>query len=80
MPYAERVYACVTCGKCVIRRAPADAQVRCPDHAIERMVNHMLNMRHKRGADYEKWAAGMARAAAAATDRVIVNRERERRG
>lgn len=80
MPYSEKLFARVTCGKAVFKRAAKDAQVRCLDCAIGRSVNWMLNMRHKRGSDYRKWADGMMRAARVAQAQATINDVTERRG
>lgn len=80
MAWAERLFACVTCGKGVIKRAAATAEVRCIDCGIERSIAEMVQMRQRRGAFYDKWAAGMARAAAQAQARVQVTHEEDRRG
>ena len=80
MAWAERLFACVTCGKAVFKRAPPSAEVRCIDCTIERWEANMVQMRQRRGLFYDRWAAAMAKAAAKAMARVQATHEEDRRG
>ena len=80
MPYAVREFACAGCGRPTWRRAAADAQVRCINCSIERAVENMHQLRAKRGAFYDKWAARTAEAVAIEVKRAADNKAAERAG
>lgn len=73
MPSPLRCFECVECGDPVFRAKPQGTEVRCIEHATARAVANMQQIRHRRGPFYDKWAAGMARAADAAAARVVLN-------
>lgn len=67
MPYALRTYACDGCGGEVEKRAKKNATVYCIMCAIGRSAENVYQMRNKCGVFYDRWAAGIARAAAEAS-------------
>lgn len=78
MPYRLRTFTCRGCGRPVDRRAPARAEVRCILCAVARAVENAQQLRYRAGPHYERWAAGMARAAAEAQQLAAIGADIDR--
>lgn len=80
MPYSAKLFACVTCGAWFTARRPVTWDARCINCAIERSVENARQLRAGEGMFYERWAAGLARAAARAAAQVELSDQAQRRG
>lgn len=80
MPYAERLVTCAGCGTVEVARWSPTKPWRCIHCAIERSVMNALQLRAKRGAFYDKWAAGIARAGQLAVEHSEANKADEQAG
>lgn len=57
MPYKMRTYNCPDCGATITRRAANGAEVRCIQHATERSVANMTQMKKRSGPLWDKYVA-----------------------
>jgi len=75
VPYKLRTYTCDGCGGPVEKRAKKGAVIYCINCAIERMAMSVYQQRAKCGVFYDRWAAGIQRAAAEAAQLSAIGRE-----
>lgn len=75
MPYKLRTFTCGGCGGEVQKRAGKASTVYCINCAIQRSVINVYQQRAKAGVFYDRWAAGIARAAAEAAVLSAIGRE-----
>lgn len=80
MAYSEKLFACVNCGAAIMARKPVSWEARCIDCAIERSVTNVAQQRARRGEFFQRWAAGMARAAQRAAAEAAHDEREARRG
>jgi hypothetical protein len=73
--YAIREFACTGCGAPVSRRAKADSKIRCITCAVARSAENAHQQRAKSGEFYERWAAGMVKAAREAEQLAAIGHE-----
>jgi hypothetical protein len=66
MPYMLREFTCPECGKLFTRRAAEAYGGSCVPCNVARSAANALGIHQQAGPWFEKWAAGMERAARAA--------------
>lgn len=63
MPYALREFRCAGCEAPFRKRAKRGGEVYCIECAIRRSIENVYQQRSKSGLFYDRWAAGIMRAA-----------------